>query len=347
MDFSKRFDVCTNFINGNFEKAVKTMDVFDPSTGEKITKVHLSTKEDVDVAVKAAKKAYPSWSNSTIRVRTQFLYKFRELVYEHKQALVDAIVLENGKNEAEALGDVAKGLETVEWACSMPQLISGDILKVSRGVTCHDVNEPLGVVACVVPFNFPFMVPMWTVPIALAAGNCVILKPSEKVPLTMQITAHLMKAAGIPDGVFQMVHGDVVAVQSICDHPDIVAVSFVGSSKVAEIVSNRCHALNKRVLALGGAKNHLVALDDCDIEMASRDIVASAFGCLGQRCMAASVLILVGDCEKLLQRVVERAGALKAGQKKGQVGPVINAASQQRILKYVNGAMQYVFTLFH
>ena len=263
-------------------------------------------------------------------------------MYEHKQALVDAIVLENGKNEAEALGDVAKGLETVEWACSMPQLISGDILKVSRGVTCHDVNEPVGVVACVVPFNFPFMVPMWTVPIALAAGNCVILKPSEKVPLTMQITAHLMKAAGIPDGVFQIVHGDVVAVQSICDHPDIVAVSFVGSSKVAEIVSKRCRALNKRVLALGGAKNHLVALDDCDVEMASRDIVASAFGCLGQRCMAASVLILVGDCEKLLQRVVERASALKAGQKKGQIGPVINAASQQRILKYVNGAMQYV-----
>ena len=135
-------------------------------------------------------------------------------MYEHKQALVDAIVLENGKNEAEALGDVAKGLETVEWACSMPQLISGDILKVSRGVTCHDVNEPLGVVACVVPFNFPFMVPMWTVPIALAAGNCVILKPSEKVPLTMQITAHLMKAAGIPDGVFQIVRG-VVSVYGV------------------------------------------------------------------------------------------------------------------------------------
>lgn len=177
------------------------------------------------------------------------------------------------------------GNETVEWSTSLPQLATGKILEVSKGITCYDHRAPLGVVAAIVPFNFPFMVPMWTIPISLTMGNCVILKPSEKVPMTMTRVAELLTQAGVPPGVFQIVHGAVEVVTAICDHPDIDAVTFVGSSKVAEIVATKCRGHNKRVLALGGAKNHLIALPDCDVGMTTRDIVASFAGCCGQRCM--------------------------------------------------------------
>lgn len=250
--------------------------------------------------------------------------------------MADLVVQENGKNKAEALASVAKGNETVEWACSIPQLAQGKVLQVSRGIMCQDLREPLGIVASIVPFNFPAMVPMWTVPIALTCGNCVILKPSEKVPITMTRIAQLLHQAGVPPGVFQVIQGQVECVNAICDHPEIRAVSFVGSSKVAEIVAKRCRALNKRVVALGGAKNHLVALPDADPEMAASDIVASFAGCAGQRCMAASVLLLVGDCQTILDKIVEKSKALVRGTDPGQVGAIIDKASKDRILGYID-----------
>lgn len=223
----------------------------------------------------------------------------------------------------------------MEWATSLPQLASGRVLEVSKGITCQESRVPLGVVAAIVPFNFPAMVPMWTIPISLTTGNCVILKPSEKVPSTMQRIAELLVEAGVPPGVFQIVHGAVDVVTAMCDHKDIAAVTFVGSSKVAEIVASRCHSTHKRVLALGGAKNHLVALPDCDVGLASRDVVASSFGCAGQRCMAASVLILVSPQPELVEEIVSVASKLEAGQEAGQVGPVIDGIAKERVLRYI------------
>ena len=228
---------------------------------------------------------------------------------------------------------------TVEWACSLPQLAQGKHLKVSNGIHCHEVVEPLGVVASVVPFNFPIMVPLWTVPIALTMGNCVILKPSEKTPFTMARCAQLFHEAGVPPGVFQVVHGAVDAVLGLCDHPRVEALTFVGSSRVAKLVAARCHGHHKRVLALGGAKNHLVAVPDCDVDMASSDITSSFAGCAGQRCMAASALVTVGEQRALLDAVVAKAGALAPGQAAGKtVGPVVDKASHARILSYIDAA---------
>jgi len=266
------------------------------------------------------------------------MFKFHELMDAAQDELTEIIIRENGKNRAEAIASIAKGNETVEWACSMPQLVQGRILEVSRGITCHDVREPIGIVASICPFNFPVMVPMWTVPIALAAGNCVILKPSEKVPGAATVMARLFAEAGLPKGVFQIVNGQADVVNALCDHPDIAAVTFVGSSKVAEIVAKRCRAINKRVLALGGAKNHLVSLPDCDPVVAAHDIVASFSGCCGQRCMAAAVLLTVGEQPDLVSKIVEKAGALVAGTEAGQVGPIIDPAAKARVLSYIERA---------
>jgi len=333
----------SNFINGKFvpSKATKFAEVVSPANGKTVAVVPLSTVSELDEAVTVAKAAFDSWSTVTMKQRAAIMMKFHSLMDKHAQELAEIIVKENGKNIVEALADVAKGNETVEWACSLPQIAQGKLLEVSKGISCQDIRQPLGVVAAIVPFNFPAMVPMWTIPISLTVGNCVILKPSEKVPLTMMRIVELMTEAGIPPGVFQIVHGAAEIVTGMCDHPDISAVSFVGSSKVAEIVANRCRALNKRVLALGGAKNHLIALPDCDIGMAARDIVASYAGCCGQRCMAASALILVGnndETDALLNEVVATAAKLQPGQQGGQVGPLIDGIAKDRVLKYINEA---------
>jgi methylmalonic acid semialdehyde dehydrogenase len=332
-----------NFIDGKYVEVagVDTVNVVSPSNEEVLAKVPLSKSEHLNQAVEAAKRAFEEWSSITIKQRTAIMLKFHHLVDVHSQELAEIIVKENGKNIVEALADVAKGNETVEWACSLPQLATGRILEVSKGINCQELRQPLGVVAAIVPFNFPAMVPMWTIPISLTVGNCVILKPSEKVPLTMQRISELMTEAGIPPGVFQIVHGAAEVVTSMCDHPDISAVTFVGSSKVADIVATRCHAHNKRVLALGGAKNHLIALPDCDSGMASRDIVASFAGCCGQRCMAASVLVLVDEDDsttndELLEQVVSVASKLQPGQSGGQVGPLIDGIAKSRVLSYIN-----------
>ncbi|KAJ3278332.1 hypothetical protein HK104_002430 [Borealophlyctis nickersoniae] len=314
--------------------------VTSPHNGEIIAYVPVSNKRDVDLAVASSKKAFESWSARTVKDRVQILMRFHHLVNEHKDELASLIVLEHGKNRAEALAEIAKGLETVEYAISLPQLIQGRILEVSRGVHCYDTRLPLGVVASVVPFNFPFMVPFWTLPIAIATGNTLVLKPSEKVPLTMNRTVQLLREAGLPKGVVNLVNGTAEAVNALCDHPDVKAVTFVGTTRVAEIVSKRCRNLNKRVLALGGAKNHLVSSPDCNIEMASSDIVNSFTGCCGQRCMAASVLLTIGPQPVLMETVIRKARELVAGQEAGQLGPVIDKVSQDKIVRYITEAEQ-------
>lgn len=344
--------VIDNYVGGTFQApaAGNYMDVINPSNSNVIGKVGLSSAKDVDAAVKVAKEAYESWStNTTIKQRVAMMMKFHSLVEEHSQRLAELIVQENGKNITEALADVAKGNETVEWACSLPQLAKGSTLKVSSQVSCLDRRDPLGVVACIVPFNFPFMVPMWTVPIALVMGNAVVLKPSEKVPLTMQYAAKLFKEAGFPDGVFNMVQGTKESVEELIDHPDVRAVTFVGSSPIAKVVSHRCRSLEepKRCTALGGAKNHLVALDDACVDTASSDITVSFAGCAGQRCMAASVLLLVDEhCNGedatndnttlLLNKIVEKASQIKPGSGPKEMGPVIDKKSYEKILSYIN-----------
>ena len=254
--------------------------------------------------------------------------------------MASLIVSEHGKTKQEALAEIEKGNETVEYAISLPQLFAGDILNVSRGVVCRDFRVPHGVCVSIVPFNFPFMVPMWTLPIAVACGNTFILKPSEKVPCTMTFAMSLLKEAGFPEGVVNMVHGTSEVVQQLCDHPKVKAVSFVGTTHVARLLYNRCTLLHKRVLCLGGAKNHMVAAPDCDIELTASDVVASFSGCSGQRCMAASVLLTIGDQQKLIDCIVKKASAILPGQDKinreHRMGPVIDEQSLSKILMYIN-----------
>jgi acyl-CoA reductase-like NAD-dependent aldehyde dehydrogenase len=279
---------CDNFIQGKYQPSSSSnhyLPVISPVDNTQVGNVCISNAADVDMAVACAQGAFPGWSGLTMKARASIMFRFQHLMEIHAEELAQLVVRENGKNIAEARASVAKGNETVEWACGLPQMAQGKILQVSRGVTCSDMREPIGVVASVSPLNFPIMCPMWTIPIALTAGNCVILKPSEKVPLTMHRVAALLHEAGVPPGVFQTVNGTAEAVNALIDHPGIAGVTFVGSSRVAELVANRATKLNKRVLAMGGAKNHLVALPDCEVESAASDIVASFAGCAGQRCM--------------------------------------------------------------
>ncbi|KAJ2488797.1 hypothetical protein IWW37_004501 [Coemansia sp. RSA 2050] len=333
--------VC-NFVNNQAVPASNndTLDVTSPSTGLTIAQVPLSSSDDVDTAVAAAAKAWPAWAALTVNARSAKLMTLHGLLTEYTGELVELIVSEHGKTRTEALGDVNKGLETLAYAAGSGALGAGQAAYVSGGVLCRMDRAGLGVVASIVPFNFPFMVPFWTLPLALAMGNTCVLKPSEKVPLTMTRVAELA-ASILPPGVLNLVHGSGAVAQALIDHPGVAAVTFVGSSPVAESVHARATARGKRVLALGGAKNHLVALPDCNLEMTARDIVASFTGCAGQRCMAASVLLVVGEQPELVARVVELARALVPGSDGPlAMGPVIDAAAVTRIEAAVRGAAQ-------
>ena len=345
--------IANNYINGEIvpPSGGTYLDVHDPSNSNVIGKVAISTRDDANAAVAAAHDAFLSWSSMTTKARAGIMLNFHSLVKCHTEELANLIVMENGKNITEALADVAKGNETVEYACSLPQLMQGKVDVVSTDVTCRDRRDPLGVVVSIVPFNFPFMVPHWTLPIALVAGNTVVLKPSEKVPLTMYRVAKLFEMAGFPRGVINLVNGTVDAVEALIDHPLVRAVTFVGSSPIAKVVSDRCASSDKRCTALGGAKNHLIALPDCDVEGASSDIVVSYAGCAGQRCMAASVLLIVGDGGSgnnnggeadddsrggaLLRRVIEKASKIERGTGPGKMGPVIDEQSLNKIVGYI------------
>ena len=326
-----------NLINGQWDpgEGLERLDVMSPLDGSVLSSVPLSTAAELDRAVEAAAAAFVDWSARTIRDRSQVVYRYRDLLERHTDELAELVHLENGKTLAEGRAEVAKAIEVTEFACSLPQMVAGEVLEVSPGVECRVDRCPLGVVASITPFNFPCMVPHWTIPIAITLGNSFILKPSEQVPLTARLTGDLLARAGLPDGVFGMVNGDRGIVEAICDHPGIAAVSFVGSTPVARSVYARAAASGKRALGMGGAKNHLVVLPDADVELTAENVTESATGCAGQRCMAAASLVAVGDVDHIVQRVCEKAGEVVVGQ---NLGAVISAEARDRIVGCIDEA---------
>ncbi len=328
-----KYPAVANYVNGSFVvDDLPALDVYDPSEGNVISRVPLSSHREVDRAVESARAAFPRWSGTTIKERVQVFYRYKALLERHLEELAALVTEENGKIASEARAEVLKSAELTEFACSLPQIVPGEVLEVSRGVECRIERYPLGVVAAITPFNFPNMVPNWSIPNALALGNCLVLKPSELVPLSAGRIAALLAEAGLPEGVLQIVHGGKEAVEAICDHPGIAAISFVGSTKVAKAVYRRGTATLKRVLALGGAKNHLIVMPDADLEMTAGNVVASMSGCAGQRCMAASVMVAVSQTDHIIRCMVEHAGRMVPGK---DIGPVISAESKARIESYI------------
>ena len=325
-----------NFINGKFERnGHASMEVMSPLDGSIITTLPLSNYDDVDKAVNAAQKAFSDWSSKTLKERVQVFFKYRTLLEENTEELTLLVQLENGKTYDEAKAEVDKSIELCEFAVSMPQIVVNEVQEVSKGVECRIERKPLGVVASIAPFNFPNMVPHWTMPNALVLGNTMIMKPSELVPLSTMRMAELLQEAGLPDGVFNIVNGGKEVVEALCDHPGIKAVSFVGSTKVAKIVYKRATSTLKRCVALGGAKNHLLVLPDANPEMTASNVVASMSGCAGQRCMAASVMVGIDKVQHIIDRMVEEAKKIVPGK---NLGSVISAAAKKRIEGYISEA---------
>jgi malonate-semialdehyde dehydrogenase (acetylating)/methylmalonate-semialdehyde dehydrogenase len=328
-----KYPAVRNYLNGSFVvDDLPTLEVFNPSEGSQISSVPLSARREVDQAVANAKAAFPGWSATPIKERVQVFYRYKALLEQHIDELSALVTEENGKIRSEARAEVLKSAELTEFACSLPQITPGEVLEVSRGVECRVERFPVGIVAAITPFNFPNMVPNWSIPNAIALGNCMILKPSELVPLSAGRIAELLREAGLPDGVMQVVHGGKEAVEAICDHPGIEAISFVGSTKIAKVVYRRGTAALKRVLALGGAKNHLIVMPDADLEMTASNVVASMSGCAGQRCMAASVMVAVSRTDHIIKAMVENAKRMVPGK---DIGPVISAEAKARIEKYI------------
>ena len=310
----------------------RSLPMVSPLDGRSLGTLQLADAAQVEATVAAAAVAAKPWGLTPIKERVQVLFRFKSLVEKHIAELSQIVTAENGKTPAEAEAGIRKGLEVVEYATSLPQVATGQVLEVSSGVDCSSRRFPLGVVAGITPFNFPAMVPLWMMPLAIACGNAFILKPSEQVPLTPVRLAELLAEAGLPAGVFSVLQGDRTTVEQLLDHRAISACAFVGSTPVAKAVYQRGTAAGKRVLALGGAKNHLVVLPDADPQVAARNIASSAFGCAGQRCMAASVLITVGDCDATVQALVDCARSIRLGV---DMGPVISAKARERILGYI------------
>jgi malonate-semialdehyde dehydrogenase (acetylating)/methylmalonate-semialdehyde dehydrogenase len=331
-----RYGVVKNFIGGEFVDSDRDqLEIMSPLDGSQVGRVQMSGQEEVDQAVATAREALPGWARMTFKSRSEVLYNYRQLLKENRDELAEINHTENGKSMEEAYAGIDKSIELTEFACSIPQIVSGKTQEVSRGVTCWTERVPVGIVASIAPFNFPLMVPHWTVPNAVALGNAMILKPSELTPVSARRMAELWKEAGLPDGVFNVVNGGKEAVEAICDHPEIRAISFVGSTAVAKSVYRRATSHLKQVLALGGAKNHLVVLPDAHPEMAANDILASFTGMSGQRCMAASVLICVGDVEPIVSKICENAAAMAPGR---NLPPLISAEARQKLRDYLNQA---------
>ncbi len=331
---------CANWIGGEWVPAQsgRTAPVNNPRHGQVIGHAPDSDKADVDAAVAAAKAAFPAWRSTPIKERVQVLFRLKAIMEANMDELTWLLSHENGKLFGESKAELEKGIECIEMGIACANMGAGEQMDVSRGVNCRVTHEPLGVVACIVPFNFPTMVPLWMLPQALVAGNTVVIKPSEKVPYGACKLAWMLKAAGLPDGVFNIVNGAKATVEAIADHPDIKAIGFVGSTKIAQLVYERAATTGKKVLALGGAKNHLVLVPDADFELATTNIPASAFGCAGQRCMAASVLLAVGsdaEIDPFVARMAEIAASVRLGE---DMGPVIDPASVERITRYITDA---------
>ncbi|UCH62073.1 MAG: CoA-acylating methylmalonate-semialdehyde dehydrogenase [Fidelibacterota bacterium] len=333
-----RYPEVQNYIDGRFKAGGNgSLEVYCPLDGEVISYVPLSTPHDLDQAVTVARRAFPGWSGQTIKERVQVFYCYKTLLEQNKEQLACLVQEENGKTMDEAIAEVEKSAEVAEFACSLPQLIGGWVLEVSPGVECREERYPLGVVASITPFNFPIMVPNWTIPIMLALGNTMVLKPSEQVPLGAGRIAELLAQSGLPPGVFNVVNGDRTVVEAICDHPDIQALSFVGSTRVARAVYKRATSNLKRALCMGGAKNHLVVLPDADEVLTAENVVASFTGCAGQRCMAAAVLVAVGDVDHIIKRICEEAGSIVTGE---DLGAIISQQAKERIVDCITEAIE-------
>lgn len=332
-----KYERVRNYYNGEFIDSVSTddLDVISPLDGNLLSTVPMSTTDELERAVRSAKKAFDGWSKLPIKERVQVFFRYRYLLEKNSDELTALVSEENGKTIDEARAEVDKSIELTEFACSMPQLISGEIMEVSRGVECRTEHFPVGVVASIVPFNFPLMVPNWTMPNALVLGNTMIMKPSELVPLSCQRMAELLKEAGLPDGVFNIVNGGKEIVEGICSHKDIEAVSFVGSTRVAKLVYQQSTHHLKRCIALGGAKNHLFVLPDANPSMTASNVTASMSGCAGQRCMAASAMLAVGNVDPIIDQIVAEARKVIPGK---NLGAVISKAAKTRIEDYISEA---------
>ena len=332
-----------NLIGGKWEEGNggETEPVYDPSTGEVVAETPLGTTEDVDRAVEKATEAFKSWSATPVIQRVQVLFRFKMLLEEHFEELRDLVTLENGKDKKDAGGEVRRGIEVVEFACGMPTLMMGETVRdVARGVDNASYRYPLGVVAAITPFNFPCMVPLWTMPVAIAAGNAYILKPSERTPLCAQRMAELFAEAGLPDGVLSIVNGAKEVVNAILEHPGIEAVSFVGSQPVAEHVYKTGTSHGKRVQALAGAKNSMIVMPDAVLDKAVPNIISSAYGNAGERCLAGSVLVAVGEvADELVEKMKDAASSMKVGpgsEDGSELTPVIRDSHREKVKGYID-----------
>jgi malonate-semialdehyde dehydrogenase (acetylating)/methylmalonate-semialdehyde dehydrogenase len=331
-----KYPIVKNYIGGkSIEFSGEHAPVISPLDGSELSRVPQSGAAEAASAAAAAKMAFPSWSAMTLRQRAAVMYRYRDLLARQTEELAELIHEENGKTIDEARGEIVRAIEVTEFACSLPQLAAGEVLEVSPGVECRVDRLPLGVVASITPFNFPVMVPHWTIPIAITLGNTFVFKPSDKVPLSAVRTAELLAEAGLPAGVFNVVHGERAATEALCDHPDIKAITFVGSTSIAKAVYVRATSQLKRALALGGAKNHLIVLPDAPPASTAENVVASMAGCAGQRCMAGASLVAVGAVDAIIQQVCDAARRLVPGT---SLGPVISAAAKERIERYITEA---------
>lgn len=332
----------THFINGAFTPVSSGPkgEIFDPATGQVSGTVDFASKEVVDQAVEAAAKAFIEWRKTSLAKRSQVLFAFRELLNAKKEELAAIITAEHGKVLSDALGEVTRGLEVVEFACGIPHLLKGAYSEsVSTGIDSYSIRQPLGVAAIISPFNFPAMVPMWFFPIAIGAGNTVVIKPSEKDPSSTNFVAALWKEAGLPDGVFNVVHGDKVAVDALIDHPKVKSLSFVGSTPIAKYIYENGTKNGKRVQALGGAKNHMLVLPDADLELAADAAVNAGFGSAGERCMAISVLVAVEPvADSIIEKISARMSKLSTGdgRKGSDMGPLVTRVHRDKVASYID-----------
>ncbi|HEX6286774.1 MAG TPA: CoA-acylating methylmalonate-semialdehyde dehydrogenase [Acidimicrobiia bacterium] len=332
-----------HWVDGSFTAGSSTRSgpVFNPATGQQTGEVAFASGEDVDLAVRAAAEAYESWRFSSVTQRQNIMFAFRELVAARRREIAEVLTSEHGKTIDDALGEVQRGLEVVEFACNIAHLLKGDYSEqVSSGVDTYTIRQPIGVVAGITPFNFPAMVPMWMYPIAIACGNTFVLKPSEKDPSTSQLAAELLAEAGLPDGVFNVVHGDKEAVDALITHPDVAAISFVGSTPIARYIYETGTQNGKRVQALGGAKNHMIVLPDADMDLAADAAVSAGYGSAGERCMAISAVVAVGDAgDRLIDGVQQRIEKLNVGpgdQPGVEMGPLVTRQHLDRVRGYVD-----------
>jgi len=332
-------------------KTKRAGDVFNPSTGAVIARVPFASAEETGRVVEAAAAALPAWAETPVVERARVMFRFRTLLEQHFEELAALVTREHGKTLAESRAEVNRGIEVVEYACGIPSLITGEVLpNIAGDVDAEAVRYPVGVSVGITPYNFPFMVPLWMVPIALTCGNTFVLKPSEKVPLSAVRIGELLQEAGLPDGVFNIVHGDRECVDALLDHPQVAAISFVGSTATAKYIYERGTAAGKRVQAAGGAKNHLVVMPDAEMDQTVQALVASAYGCAGQRCMAGSVAVAVGKAgDPVVEGLVNLAGSLRVGPTDGNenvdMGPLIRAEHRDRVAGYLDIAKQDGATL--